>query len=136
MVKQKNLAEYFNVIGWVTGERKYQLLKECDLLLLPSHNEGLPIAILEALSAGLAVLSTNVGGIPDVISDERYGILVEPGQPDALADAISKYLCTDGLIESVTRNARQLYDIEFSSKANVKLIRNIIDGLTWRWKYL
>jgi glycosyltransferase involved in cell wall biosynthesis len=129
MVKQKNLTEYFNVIGWVTGERKYQLLKECDLLLLPSHNEGLPIAILEALSAGLAVLSTNVGGIPDVISDERYGILVEPGQPGALADAISKYLCTDGLIETVARNARQLYDIEFSSKANVKLIRNIIDEL-------
>jgi glycosyltransferase involved in cell wall biosynthesis len=130
LVEQRDLNEYFNVIGWVTGEQKYQLLKECDLLLLPSYNEGLPIAILEALSAGLAVLSTNVGGIPDAISDERYGILVEPGQPDALANAISKYLCTDGLIEVVARNARKLYDIEYSSKANVKLIRNIINGLT------
>ncbi|MFT5114187.1 MAG: glycosyltransferase involved in cell wall biosynthesis [Parasphingorhabdus sp.] len=132
LIADKGLEDYFTVIGWVSGEQKYELLKKSHLLLLPSHNEGLPIAILEALSSGLAVLSTRVGGIPDAIRDERYGLLVEPGQPVALANAISRYLNTDGLIETVARNARGLYDIAYSSKSNVKLIRNVIDDLAYR----
>ncbi len=129
LVSERGLSQYFNVIGWVTGEQKYQLLKESDILLLPSHNEGLPIAILEALSAGLAVLSTKVGGIPDAIDDERYGLLVEPGQPQALANAINRYLDTDDLIKSVARNARDLYDRNFSSATNVERIRTIFQGM-------
>ncbi len=129
LISERGLSQYINVIGWVTGEQKYQLLKESDILLLPSHNEGLPIAILEALSAGLAVLSTRVGGIPDAIDDERYGLLVEPGQPQALANAISRYLDTDGLIKSVARNARDLYDRNFSSATNVERIRTIFQGM-------
>ncbi len=125
LIAHKGVGQYFNVIGWVTGDRKYTLMKESDILLLPSHNEGLPIAILEAISAGLAVLSTKVGGIPDAISDERYGLLVEPSQPHALADAITRYLDTDGLIESVAKNARELYDRDYSSKTNVERIRSV-----------
>lgn len=131
LITDKGLDDYFKVIGWVSGELKYELLKKSHLLLLPSHNEGLPIAILEALSSGLAVLSTRVGGIPDAIRDERYGLLINPGQPAELAIAISRYLDTDGLIETVARNARELYDTAYSSKANVKLIRNVIDGLAY-----
>jgi glycosyltransferase involved in cell wall biosynthesis len=129
LITEKGLDDYFKVIGWVSGEQKYELMKQSHLLLLPSHNEGLPIAILEALSSGLAVLSTKVGGIPDAIQDERYGLLVEPGQPKELANAISRYLDTDDLIETVARNARKLYDMKYSSKANVKLIRNVINDL-------
>ncbi|MCP3688543.1 MAG: glycosyltransferase family 4 protein [Gammaproteobacteria bacterium] len=129
LVLKRGLGKYFSVIGWVTGEQKHQLLKDADILLLPSHNEGLPIAILEALSAGLAVLSTNVGGIPDAINSERYGLLVEPGQPLALANAISRYLGTDGLVEAVAVNARDLYDRNFSSVTNVKRIRAIFQGM-------
>jgi glycosyltransferase involved in cell wall biosynthesis len=129
LIAERGLERYFNVIGWVTGDEKRRLLQDSDILLLPSHNEGLPIAILEALSAGLAVLSTRVGGIPDAISDERYGLLVEPGQPQALADTMARYLETEGLIESVARNARALYDRDYSSKANVARIREVIDRL-------
>ena len=131
LIADKGLNEYFKVIGWVSGEQKYELLKKSQLLLLPSHNEGLPIAILEALSSGLAVLSTRVGGIPDAIRDERYGLLVNPGQPEELANAISRYLDTDDLIETVARNARKLYDSAYSSKTNVKLIRSVIDDLAY-----
>ncbi len=129
LIAERGLEQYFHVIGWVSGDQKYRLMRDSDLLLLPSHNEGLPIAILEALSAGLAVLSTRVGGIPDAISDERYGLLVEPGQPQALADATCRYLGTDGMIESVARNARELYDRDYSSKANVERIRCVLRQL-------
>ena len=129
LVANRHLDEYFNIIGWVTGEQKHQLLEASDILLLPSHNEGLPSAILEALSAGLAVLSTSVGGIPDAISEERYGLLVEPGQPKALANAIMRYLGTEGLVESVARKAHELYSRDYSSTVNVGRIRNVIEHL-------
>ncbi|MEM7562438.1 MAG: glycosyltransferase family 4 protein [Pseudomonadota bacterium] len=128
-ISARGLDDYFNVIGWVSGEQKFKILQESQLLLLPSHNEGLPIAILEALSAGVAVLSTRVGGIPDAIRDDRYGLLIDAGQPETLADAITQYLSTDGLIESVARNARDLYDHEYSAETNIQNIRRIFEHL-------
>lgn len=132
LIKEKELEDYFNVIGWVSGDQKYKLIKDSDLLLLPSHNEGLPIAILEALSSGLAVLSTRVGGIPDAIRSDRYGILIEPSKPYDLAKAIHKYIKTDGLIEKVARNARQLYNMAYSSKVNVSVIRHVYDEFSFQ----
>ncbi len=131
LITDKGLDDYFNIVGWVSGEQKFNLLKESHLLLLPSHNEGLPIAILEALSAGVAVLSTRVGGIPDAIRDEDYGVLVEPGKPAALAKAIDRYLSTEDMIENVVHNGRALYENFYSAKINVKLIRQIFNGLIY-----
>lgn len=129
LIARKGLEKYFNVVGWVSGDEKFELLKRSQLLLLPSHNEGLPIAILEALSAGVAVLSTTVGGIPDAIKDDRFGLLVEPGEPDALAKAMRQFLQNHELIESVARNARERYNLNYSADANRKLIRRVFDGL-------
>jgi len=129
IISDYDLNEYFNVIGWVSGNLKFELLKESDLLILPSHNEGLPIAILEALSAGLPIISTNVGGIPDAISDERYGLLVDPGQPRAIANAIKRYLNTDGLRQSIAHSARKLYDSTYSSKSNAERIKTVFERM-------
>ena len=129
LIDERQLNDYFEVIGWVTGEQKYQLMKDSDLLLLPSHNEGLPIAILEAMSAGLAVLSTTVGGIPEAIPNEESGLLIEPGNHQALAHAIAKYINNRELIELAARNSRKRYDVAYSSTANLTVIREVLDGL-------
>lgn len=129
LIAERALSAYFNVIGWVTGEQKYQLMKNSDVLLLPSHNEGLPIAILEAMSAGLAVISTTVGGIPEAIPDDSAGLLIEPGDPSALADAIIRLIEGDGLIESTAKNARKRYDNAYSSAANLTIIKDVLNGL-------
>lgn len=60
----------------------------CDVLVLPSWMEGTPNVVLEALSCGRPVVATRVGGIPDVLSDDRAGMLVPPRDPAALADAV------------------------------------------------
>jgi len=72
--------------GFVSGEAKRKLLEGSDIFILPSFNEGLPIAILEAMSYGCAIISTPVGGIPEVVQDN--GKLVEPGNAAQIAAAI------------------------------------------------
>jgi glycosyltransferase involved in cell wall biosynthesis len=73
------------------------LLGAIDIFCLPSHWEGLPVSIIEAMHAGLAIIATRVGGIPELIDDGRHGILIPPKDPAALVDAI------DGLAKNWAR---------------------------------
>jgi glycosyltransferase involved in cell wall biosynthesis len=68
------------------------LLAACDLFVLPSRREGLGVAALEAMAAGRAVVASGVGGLGDAVVDGRTGLLVPPGDADALADALAKVL--------------------------------------------
>jgi len=90
-IKEYNLDGIVEYIGWVTNDKKNYYLRKADIFLLPSYNEGLPISILEAMSYKLPILSTNVGGIPEVVSHEN-GILITPGNTTELKDAIHFFL--------------------------------------------
>ncbi|HEX8793398.1 MAG TPA: glycosyltransferase family 4 protein [Polyangiaceae bacterium] len=76
------------VVGARPHEEVARWMAACDVLVLPSWMEGTPNVVLEALSSGRPVVATRVGGIPDVLSDDRAGILVPAHDPAALADAI------------------------------------------------
>lgn len=78
--------------GWVGGDKKLQLLNWADVFILPSFNEGLPISILEAMSYGHPIISTPVGGIPEVVETGRNGILVTPGNEKEIFDAMNYYV--------------------------------------------
>jgi glycosyltransferase involved in cell wall biosynthesis/peptidoglycan/xylan/chitin deacetylase (PgdA/CDA1 family) len=83
--------------GWLEAEAKEQAIREADILVLPSISEGLPMALLDGLSNGLAVVATRVGGIPEVVDDEVEALLVEPGDPQALARAVTRLAGDEGL---------------------------------------
>jgi glycosyltransferase involved in cell wall biosynthesis len=61
-----------------------------DALVLPSLNEGMPLSVLEGFASGKPVVGTRVGGIPELVTDERFGILVEPSDPGAFATAMEE----------------------------------------------
>jgi sugar transferase (PEP-CTERM/EpsH1 system associated) len=63
-----------------------------DLFVLPSLTEGIPLALLEAMAAGVPVVATRVGGVPEVVTDPRYGVLVAAGSPDALETAVEELI--------------------------------------------
>ena len=84
--------------GWVSGEKKLRLLNWADVYILPSFNEGLPISILEAMSYGCPVISTPVGGIPEVVTEN--GTLVTPGDAGEIWKAMKKYVDNRSAIET------------------------------------
>ncbi len=98
------LAESLNVSASFVGEQPHdaipQWLAACDLLALPSWNEGMPNVVLEALASGRPVVATPVGGIPDVV-DERVGCLVPPRDVARLASALSTTLATPRSAEAI-----------------------------------
>lgn len=78
--------------GWVDRGTVNDLLRHTDIFVLPSHHEAMPIAVLEALAHGVAVVSTPVGAIPEILTDGQTALLVTPGASDELADAIARLI--------------------------------------------
>lgn len=83
-----DLRERVTIMGYRKDATR--LLAGCDLFVLASRFEGLPVSIMEALVLGLPVVATDVGGVPEAVRDGREGLLVAPGRPDLLADAIEQ----------------------------------------------
>ena len=98
VISQKQLAEIVEYVGWVTGEDKNRLLKDCDIVMLPSYIEGVPIALLEAMAYAKPSITTNVGGIPEIIESGKNGVIITPGDKDALYDAIRLFVDNPKLI--------------------------------------
>jgi glycosyltransferase involved in cell wall biosynthesis len=91
-IKEYGLENNVEFIGFVTGQDKERQLSNADVYVLPSYNEGLPISILEAMAFGLPIISTKVGGIPEVLAHYENGIMIEAGDRVALHDAIQYFL--------------------------------------------
>jgi glycosyltransferase involved in cell wall biosynthesis len=108
------LAGRVTLPGWQSGPQARALLAAADIFVLPSLKEGLPIAILEAMAAGAAVISTPVGAIPDAIRDGETGLLVPPGDSAALARAIQRLIDDPGLRARLAANAGRRFQAMFT----------------------
>jgi len=103
LVSQLGLAPKVKFLGTQDRNSVKRLLRQCTLLVLPSRAEPFGIAILEAFSSVKPVVASAVGGIPEIIEDGHNGVLVEPENPQALSDAISKVWTDSELAEQLAR---------------------------------
>jgi L-malate glycosyltransferase len=112
------LGDRFQFLG--QRDDVLQLLAGADAFVLASHHEGLPVALMEATSVGLPVVASRVGGIPQVLEDEVDVILVPPGEPGLLAEAM-KRLASDPLLrDRLGRHAKlrsSTFDIAEASRS-------------------
>ena len=118
LLRQQGLEDHVTLPGWVGDELKAELLAAASVYVLPSYAEGLPMSILEAMSAGLPVVATPVGGIPEAITDGKEGCLVPVGDVQQLADALCRLLGDDALRESMGSQAR----ITFSERFHLDVV--------------
>lgn len=107
LVESLNLSEYVTILDWLNSDRRDALLAKADVFVLPTSNEGLPLALLEAMSWGLPVITTPVGGIPDIVTQNQNGLLVEPEDIQALSKAMQSLIQNKNLRLYLGSNARE-----------------------------
>ncbi|MEY2619163.1 MAG: hypothetical protein RL522_2165 [Pseudomonadota bacterium] len=108
------LGERVRFEGWAEQTRVAQLMAESDVLVLPSHDEGLPLVILEALACGVPVVCTPVGEIPHALQEGVHARFVAPGDVIGLARTLADLLADRAQRETLARNGRALYQAAFS----------------------
>jgi len=111
--------------GWVTGVAKAEILDGTDVLVLPSHGEGMPMSLLEAMALGIAVVATGVGGVPDLVEDGVNGLLVPVGDPVALTVALERLVADPVLRRQLGRCARSVVGERFSMGASVERVAEV-----------
>ncbi len=115
LVAEKDLENNIIINGWVNFEEKISLLKKSATLILSSHNEGLPMSILEGMAAGKAIISTTVGAIPEVVKEEN-GILVKAGDSKMLSEAMEKCMTDINMLKNMSDNNKTKIEEEYSIK--------------------
>lgn len=119
-IKKSGLEKNFFLVGYIDHANEY--LKALDIFVFPSIKEGLPYALLEAGMASLPVISTTVGGIPDIIEDMKTGILIQPKNTRDLTHAISFMLEHPKDIKRYGKSLKEQVSTKFSS---IKMLENI-----------
>lgn len=104
------ISDKVTFTGWIDRSAVERQLSQADALALPSDNEGLPMAIIEALSLKLPVIATPVGAIPEVLQNGRDCLLVPPHDPAELANAIAELATNPQLGNALAEAGRQTYD--------------------------
>lgn len=87
-VEEVGLSSLFEFRGWLTGDDKLAAMCEADVFVLPSHREGMPNVVLEAMAAGLAVIATRVGGVPEILVEPSVGLLVDAQDSEAIGQVL------------------------------------------------
>lgn len=107
LINDLNLEDQVKLLKWLDKPQVYDYLSQTDIFALPSYNEGLPLALLEAMSWETAIVTTPVGGIPDVISDQVNGILIPPGDIKRLSEALLKLITESKFRIALGKQARK-----------------------------
>ena len=125
--RQRGLTDTVHFLGYVA--RPQLVLEEADLMVLPSHTEGLPNAVLEALAMGVPVLATAVGGTPEVVSDGHTGRLVPPSAPQLLAREMLDFMSRRDVWRRMAECGKQVVERDFDFAARTRKMEQLYDEL-------
>jgi glycosyltransferase involved in cell wall biosynthesis len=101
-----------------------QLFRSADIMVYPSSHEGMPMAVIEAMACGLAIVATKVGGLPDLVYPGWNGLLVPAGEPDQLASAVHQLVVDPQMRRSMQRGSFRLAQEKFDIE---KLVLQLLD---------
>jgi len=114
--EELGVRDRIELLGWVGPQQRDEQLARAAVFCLPSHAEGLPMSMLEAMAAGRAVVASSVGGIPETIVDGENGLLVPPRDEAALAKALAQVLGDETLRARLAGHARVTIEQHYSTE--------------------
>jgi glycosyltransferase involved in cell wall biosynthesis len=130
LARQLGIAERVVLLG--TRRDTPELLAACDVLALPSRYEGLPLVLLEAMAAGVPLVASNIPGVDELIVSGENGLLVEPGDPGALAREIRRLLDDRELRRQLALRARATVEQRYAAAAIAERVMSEYDALAKR----
>lgn len=131
-VKSYIASNYLNnvhYVGWISGSDKEALLRESMFFALPSYHEGLPMALLEAMSYGCIPITTRVGGIPEVIEDGENGFLMDAGDTERLYGILDELLSQQHDVKKIAENATKTIARDYSINEVITGLYRVYDAL-------
>lgn len=131
-LEELHLASVARLLGWIDSDAKVARLRGADMLVLPSYMEGMPNSVIEAMAAGLPVITTAVGTIPDVVSDGVSGFIVPPRDSDRLFTALRTLLQDAALRTSMGRAGWAIAKERFAAERAVDKIIGLANQVCGR----
>jgi glycosyltransferase involved in cell wall biosynthesis len=134
-VREFSLGERVVLEGRRTRDEVATLLREADVVVTPSvttrqgDREGIPVAVMEAMASGVAVVASDLSGIPELVADGRNGLLVPPGDAPALAEAIRRLLGDPELRRQLGANGRATVVEEFDVRRNAAQLAHLLEAV-------
>jgi glycosyltransferase involved in cell wall biosynthesis len=129
-VTNKGLNDCITVNGWIGDEEKIRQLYSSTLLVLPSHSEGIPNVILEAMATKTPIVATPVGGLKEILRDEENALVADVNDPAGLSEKIERLLRDKDLRDRLANNAYREAVNQYDVKVIREHFRKIIDRVT------
>lgn len=127
--KARQCESFVHYLGWIDTKQKDEYLKKCNIFVLPTYFEGLPMSLLEGMAYGCACVASEVGGIPQVMTSGKDGIVIPAKDVQALKDSIKELLENQKLQKELGRNARKTveegYDINKSVQKLLQIYQSV-----------
>ena len=129
-VSAMGLSDRVELPGWLDLDQAHALCERGDILVLPSHAEGMAMAVMEGLAYGLAVVTTRVGAHEEAIADGKTGLFVPVGDDDALAHALAGLVSDPELRSQLSASGRAHYLSQFSMVAYQRRLEKIYETIS------
>lgn len=130
LAKELGIENQIDLLGWVNGESKDKAFKQASVFCLPSYAEGFPMAVLDAWAYGLPVVTTPVGGIPDVAVDGENMLLFNPGDIDTLAEKLDLIMNDEMLRDKLSASSTKLASEKFNIDKITAQVAEIYESLS------
>ncbi len=134
LAKESGIDNQVELLGWVNGESKDKAFKQASVFCLPSYAEGFPMAVLDAWAYGLPVITTPVGGIPDVAMDGENMLLFNPGDIETLAEKLDIIMSDESLRNKLSAASAKMAVEKFNLVTITAQVAEIYESLDNRDK--
>ena len=129
IIKEKNIENRIDILGWVTGKQKIEVFQKTDIYVLPSYNEGMPGSVLEAMAAGVPIISTPVGAIPEIVIENKNGYLIKPGDINELYSKLKLLSQNKNLRERMGKESKRIIQEKFDVEKIVNKLLKIYEEI-------